>query len=39
MICKKLVSFLGPYDNIDVESKIGVGTTFSFILNVNVKNS
>jgi hypothetical protein len=33
VICKKLVSLLGPYDKIEVQSKIGVGTKTSFLLN------
>jgi signal transduction histidine kinase len=33
VICKKLVSLLGPYDKIEVQSKIGVGTKISFLLN------
>ncbi len=32
MICKKLVSMLGPYDEINVESQVGKGSNFDFCI-------
>ncbi|CAK86183.1 unnamed protein product (macronuclear) [Paramecium tetraurelia] len=35
VICKKLVGLLGPTDNIDLISQVGVGSKFSFDVYIN----
>lgn len=35
VICKKLVGLLGPKAEIEIESEVGMGSKFSFLLNVN----
>ena len=35
VICKKLVGLLGPTSEIQIESQVGVGTKFTFFLNIN----
>jgi signal transduction histidine kinase len=35
VICKKLVGLLGPTPEIQIESQVGVGTKFTFYLNIN----
>ncbi|KAL4478901.1 hypothetical protein ABPG72_009727 [Tetrahymena utriculariae] len=36
VICRNIIGFLGPSENIEVESQLGKGSTFSFL--VNIKN-
>lgn len=35
VICKKLVGLLGPTDDINLESQLGIGTKFSFQILLN----
>lgn len=35
VICKQLVGLLGPTDNIELVSKVGVGSKFSFDIYIN----
>lgn len=31
-ICKKIVSLLGPFDKLFIESKLGIGSTIEFYI-------
>lgn len=36
VICKKLVGLLGPSDKIELKSQVGIGSTFSFDIFVDI---